>query len=146
MKWPLKHIHIAVSGFVLVASLLSPLGLSTAFAAPAPAPSQACPTGQTLQTDGHTCCPGVSNQQSPTACLFDKYIDPLIQLLSAAVGLVAVAAIITGAIEYTSSGGEPQRVASAKKHISNALIGVFAFALLYGFLQFLIPGGLFNGG
>jgi len=105
-----------------------------------------CPTGQTVQTDGQTCCPGTSNQQNTTACFFDKYVTPAIQLLSAAVGLVAVVAIITGAIEYITSAGDPQRTAAGKTHITNALLGILAYAFLYAFLQFLIPGGLFNGG
>jgi hypothetical protein len=105
-----------------------------------------CPSGQVLQADGQTCCHGLSNQQNATACFFDKYVTPVIQLLSAAVGLVAVVAIITGAIEYITSAGDPQRTAAGKTHITNALLGILAYAFLYAFLQFLIPGGLFNGG
>jgi hypothetical protein len=62
--------------------------------------------------------------------------------LSALVGIVVVIAVIIGAIEFISSGGDPQRVASGKQHITNALIGLFAYILLFAFLQFLIPGGL----
>ena len=79
------------------------------------------------------------------ACLITKYINPLIQLLSAAVGVVVAITIIYGAIEYTSSGSDPQRVASARKHIVSALIGLAAYLFLYTFLQFLLPGGIFNG-
>lgn len=101
-----------------------------------------------IQTDGHTCCPKSDetvNGPNDTGCLFYKYINPLVGLLSAAVGVVVVIAIIIGGIEYSSSGGDPQRAASGRKHITNALLGLLVYFLLYAFLQFLIPGGLFNG-
>jgi hypothetical protein len=102
-----------------------------------------------LQSDGRTCCPSNDqNQADPsedTDCLFTKYIDPVIQLFSAAVGLAVVIAVIIGGIEYTSSAGDPQRSAAGQKHITNALLGLFAYALFYVFLQFLIPGGFLHG-
>ncbi|MGH7142141.1 MAG: hypothetical protein ACREF5_01560 [Candidatus Saccharimonadales bacterium] len=104
-------------------------------------------TGKT-QTDGQTCCPANDEKSSSTTdtqCLFSKYVNPVIDLLSAAVGVVVVIAIIIGAIEYTSSAGDPQRSASGRQHIMNALLGLFAYFFLYAFLQFIVPGGLFNG-
>ena len=79
-------------------------------------------------------------------CLFDTYVNPFIALLSAAVGVVVVISIIYGSIEFIQSGGDPGKAASGKKHITNALIGLAAFLMLYGFLQFILPGGLFNHG
>ncbi len=73
------------------------------------------------------------------------YLDDAVNLLSALVGVVAVAMIIYGGIEFSSSGGDPQRVASAKSHITNAIIALVAFLFLWAFLNFIIPGGLFNG-
>jgi len=105
-----------------------------------------CPSGQIIQMDNQTCCPGTNRSANSTTCFLDKYINPTIQLLSAAVGLVAVVAIVIGAIEFITSAGDPQRAASGRNHITNALLGLFAFAFLYAFLQFLIPGGLFNNG
>ena len=105
-----------------------------------------------LGKDGKTCCP-VKDPNSPDAdptafnainCLYAKYVNPIIALLSALVGIAVVIAIIYGAIEYTTSGGDPQRIASGKKHIIEALIGLVAFMLLYSFMQFLVPGGLFS--
>jgi len=102
----------------------------------------------TIQNDGHTCCPsndqgGNSNQD--TDCLFYKYINPFIDLLSAAVGVVVVIAVIIGAIEFSTSGGDPQRAASGRRHITNALLGLVAYILLYVFLEFLVPGGSLHG-
>lgn len=93
--------------------------------------------------DGYTCCP--QNSSNGTSCLFAKYINPLIQVLSALVGMAAVISIIYGGIQYVTSAGDPQRAEAGKKRIIESLIGLAAFLLLYGFLQFVMPGGVFNG-
>ena len=113
---------------------------------------QCCPIDQERLSGGVISCSGTSPQCQPgvdtkaaSTCLFTKYINPAIALLSAAVGVVVVIAVIYGGIEYTSSGGDPARVASGKKHIISALIGLLAYLLLFAFLQFIIPGGILNG-
>lgn len=73
-----------------------------------------------------------------------KYVNPGIQLFSAAFGLIAVISIIMGGIQYTASAGDPQKVTAAKKRILNTIVAIVAYFFLYGFLQFLVPGGLFN--
>jgi len=87
-------------------------------------------------------CQGQQNPQNPTACLFSTYINPAIALLSAAVGVTVVAVIIYGAIEITSSGGDPQRAASGRNRIRDALVALGVYLLLFAFLQFITPGGL----
>lgn len=114
----------------------------------APKAGDNCPlpdgtTGK-LELDLHTCCPASASQANGASCLFAKYINPLVNLLSAAVMLVVVIAIIYGGIEYSSSAGDPQKAANGKQRIVNALLGLLAYALLYAFLQFLVPGGAFN--
>jgi hypothetical protein len=124
-----------------------------------------CPSGQ-LPTQVHgqgvqrSCCPASavkkamadgkgsdSKTDGLTAkyCLFSKYLNPTVNALTAVVGLAAAAAIIFGAIQVSSSAGDPQKAANGKNHIRNALVGLLAYILLYSFLQFIIPGGRFNG-
>ena len=74
--------------------------------------------------------------------IFCRYIKPAINFLSAGVGIVVIIMIIIGAIQYTTSSGNPQTLADGRKKIINAVIALVAFGLLYGFLNFLIPGGL----
>jgi hypothetical protein len=76
--------------------------------------------------------------------LIATYVNPLINLLSAVFGLIAVASLIMGGIQYTASEGDPQKISKAKSRLTNTVIAVFAYAVLYGFLQFLVPGGLFQ--
>ncbi len=74
--------------------------------------------------------------------LIKKFIDPTIKVLSALVGVVAVIAIILGAIQVMTSEGDPQKAASGKNHVRNALIGLVAYVFLFALLQFLVPGGI----
>jgi uncharacterized membrane protein len=65
-------------------------------------------------------------------------------MLSGLFGLIAVISVIIGGIQFSASGGDPQRVAVARQRISKTVLAIFAYAFLYAFLQFIIPGGVFN--
>jgi len=67
-----------------------------------------------------------------------------INVLTAGVAITAVGGIIYGAILYTSAGGSPEQVKKAIGIITNVVIGIVAYALMYSGLNFLIPGGIFN--
>lgn len=90
---------------------------------------------------------------STTACskdskcksIFTDYLIPAVNLLSALVGVIVVAVIIFSGIQFSASGGSPEAVASAKKHLQSAVIALVAFIFLWAFLNFIIPGGVFNG-
>jgi hypothetical protein len=89
--------------------------------------------------------------KSGTECLkqgTSKQVMQILQIslniLSAIVVLAAVIMLIVAGIQYTASNGDPQAIAAAKKKISNVLMGIFAFIFLYAFLDWLIPGGIFE--
>ncbi len=73
-----------------------------------------------------------------------KRFDMLINILSAAVGFAVVIMVIVGGIQYITAGSNPQAVAAARKKILNAVIALFSLLLLYSFMQWLVPGGIFN--
>jgi archaellum component FlaF (FlaF/FlaG flagellin family) len=58
-------------------------------------------------------------------------------------GIIAVASLIFGGIQYSASAGDPQNVAKAKKRIIDTIIAIVAYFFLYMFIQFLVPGGAF---
>ncbi len=68
----------------------------------------------------------------------------LINILTAGVGIVAVAGIIYGSVMYASAGGNPENVKKARSIITNVVIGIIAYAFMYAILNFITPGGLFN--
>lgn len=65
----------------------------------------------------------------------------IIRFLSALVLVIAVIMIIVGGIQYTTSGGNAQSVAAAKKKITDVFIGIMAYIFLWAFLEWLIPPG-----
>lgn len=75
--------------------------------------------------------------------LIALYVNPLINILSILVGLVVAASLVLGGIQYSAAGSDPQKVSAAKSRISNTLMAFLAYAFLYAFLNFLIPGGIF---
>lgn len=68
----------------------------------------------------------------------------IINFLAAGVGVVVVFGIIVGGIQYITAGDNPTKVQAARQRILNAILALIAFGLAYAFLQYLIPGGLFN--
>ena len=78
--------------------------------------------------------------------LFTKYLNPFIKLLSALAGISVVIGIIVGGIQYSMSGGDPQKTAKAKRVIRNSIVALLVFLFLGTLLKFLIPGtGLLIG-
>lgn len=76
--------------------------------------------------------------------IIGRYVNPIINLLTFVFGLIAIISIIVGGIQYSASGGEPQKVAEAKKRIINTILAIVSYFFLYALMQFLIPGGLFG--
>jgi len=73
-----------------------------------------------------------------------KDLDIITNFLAGAVGVIVVAMIVTGGIQYSMAGNNPTALTAAKQRITNAIIAMVAFMLIYAFLQWLIPGGIFN--
>jgi hypothetical protein len=67
-----------------------------------------------------------------------------INILTALVGVAALGGIVYGAALYTAAGGNAEQTKKAMGIITNVVIGVIAFALMFAFLNFIIPGGVFN--
>lgn len=79
--------------------------------------------------------------QQGSCDLVTTYLQPAINLLSGIVGIIVVISLIMGGIEYSTSEGDPQKSAKAKRRIANTLFALIAFFFLYAFLQFLVPNG-----
>lgn len=91
-----------------------------------------------------SCGDPATNCNKNNCDLIAEYINPFISLLAAAFGTIAVISIILGGIQYITSEGDPQKTASSKRRITNTIVALIAFLFLYAFLEFLIPGGVFN--
>lgn len=107
------------------------------------APTAANPGGGTSSgggTDRFTCTGDACVNDNPIT----KFLFVVIDLLIGAIGIIIVAVIILAGIQYTTSGGNPQLAAQAKKRIINAVIALVAFFFLFAFLQWSIQGGIFR--
>ena len=118
---------------------------------PAPSPGTADPAACAAaanQSPPQTlpgCGPGASQLCTVNACdIISKYVSPAATVLSASFGLIAIISIIYAAIQYSGAGGDPQKVAVAKKRLFTTIVAIVAYLFLFGFLQFLIPGGVFQ--
>lgn len=87
--------------------------------------------------------PAVDAQCTGSKCdIIDNFVNPAIRLLSVLVGIAAAIGIIIGAIQVSTSAGDPQKAANGKNHIRNAIIAIVTYVLLFVILNWLIPGGV----
>lgn len=68
----------------------------------------------------------------------------IINIMTAGVGILAVAGITYGAVLYTTAEDKANQVRQAIDIITNVVIGLVAFALMWALLNFIIPGGVFT--
>ena len=73
-----------------------------------------------------------------------KDIQSIVDFLSIGVGIIVIAMIIIGGIQYSMAGDSPDATGKAKTKITNALIALFVYLFMFAFLQWIIPGGLFG--
>jgi hypothetical protein len=71
-------------------------------------------------------------------------IQIFVNFLSAGVGIIVTGVILVGGIQYILAGGNATALQAARQRIINGLIALFSFLFIYAFLQWLIPGGVFN--
>lgn len=72
------------------------------------------------------------------------YIGGISNFLAAGIGIILVLALILSGIQYITSQDNPQQVSAAKNHIWNVVIALMAYIFMFAFLQWLIPGGIFE--
>lgn len=100
-------------------------------------------TDQADKATNNKNCP-VSGASSSGCDIIATYANPIINFLSVMVGIVIVISIVIGGIQYASSRDNPQAVGAAKRRITNAILALLAFAFLYTFLEWVVPGGFLN--
>jgi hypothetical protein len=82
-------------------------------------------------------CKGVGNPITDAAFA-------IIRLLSDGVGLVVIASIIVGGIQYSASRGNPQDTAKAIGRVRASLIALLIYIFGYAILNYIIPVGFLH--
>ena len=75
-------------------------------------------------------------------CGITELIVTGIRILSGLVGVVVVAMIIVGGIQYALARDNPQAGSAAKQKIINAVLALIAYLSIFALLQWLVPGGI----
>lgn len=91
--------------------------------------------GAEIDLVGGSCAEADSTK--PTRAL-NGLISNIINIMSIAVGIVAVILIIIGGLKFVSSGGDSAKVSSAKNTIVYAVIGLVIVALAQFIVRFVI--------
>lgn len=68
----------------------------------------------------------------------------VINIMTAGIGIAAVGGLIYAGITYTTASNDSAKVAKAKEMIFNVVLGLVLYALMWSFIQYLIPGGIFK--
>ena len=64
--------------------------------------------------------------------------------MAAGVAAAVLIGVVYGAIIYATAAGDESKAKHGIEIIRNAVIALILYALMWSFLQFLIPGGLFS--
>jgi len=69
---------------------------------------------------------------------FAEIVGRIIRIVLSLLGLVAVVLIIVGGFQWMTSGGNEEKVGSAKKLMGSALIGLVIVVFAYALASFII--------
>lgn len=66
----------------------------------------------------------------------------VVNIMAAAVGILAIGAFVYAGIIYASAGDSQEKVKQARGVITNTVIGLVLFVGLYALVNFIVPGGV----
>jgi hypothetical protein len=70
------------------------------------------------------------------------YLKSIIRFMSGLFGIIAVLMVIMSGFQYMTSAGNPEAVKNAKKRLGNVILSIILFSMMFGILQYIIPGGV----
>lgn len=65
-------------------------------------------------------------------------------VLTWGVGIAGTLGIVISGVQYLTARDSAEQMTKAKNRLINIVIGLVVYAVMWGFLNWLIPGGLFN--
>lgn len=94
-------------------------------------------TEDTLETSVLNCGTGANGEG--IFCILNIGLT----VLTWGVGIAATVGLVISGIQYLTSRDSVEQTIKAKNRIINIVIGLVVYAVMWGFLNWLIPGGLF---
>ncbi len=77
--------------------------------------------------------------------IFD-ILNIVLTVMTFGVGILATIGIVLSGYQYITAKDDASKVQKAKDRLLQIVIGLAVYALMWGVLQFLLPGGLFGNG
>lgn len=108
-----------------------------------PGEAGCCGGVKTSILSGEWCGDDVNDPTAESSSIYNILISVL-NILTVGVGIAAIGGLGYGALLYTTAENKPEQVKKAIGIMTNVVIGLVAYALMYLFLNFLIPGGIFS--
>jgi hypothetical protein len=144
--------NIALSASLFLVFILAGLSAMPAYAQCTDnSPQCGGPSGNTTTPgpcDDTTGANGQVSQSKVNNCVNNnqivKDLQNIVDFLSAGVGIIVIGVVILGGIQYSMAGDNASAITAARQRIINGLIALVAFIFLFGFVQWLIPGGIFK--
>jgi hypothetical protein len=121
--------------------------MGAAFSLSVPALAYTQPVNAEMKCGGATTsiidCPDDNGTTTQDNGVWHLLIQAL-NIMTAGVGILAVAGIAYGAALYASSADKPEQAKQGMAFIKNVVIGLIAYGLMFVLLNFLVPGGVFD--
>lgn len=95
-----------------------------------------CPDGKDASGNSLTECTGLKSSSNQNDLMAQA--NAIINVVIGVIGFVAVAFIIFGGIQYTTSAGDPGKVKKAKDTILYGIIGLVVSMLAYAIVNFVL--------
>lgn len=105
-------------------------------------PQSSVAAGKPCGSGSNTVTTGVDVGCQNTGNPIYDYLRAIIRFIAGIFGILAVLIVIISGIQYITSSGNPQAIAAAKKRLVNVIISIVLFVLMFGILNYLIPGGV----
>ena len=101
-----------------------------------------CPDGKDATGNSLTECGGLKGSSNQNDLMAQA--NTIINVVIGVIGFVAVAFIIFGGVQYTTSAGDPGKVKKAKDTILYGIIGLMVSMLAYAIVNFVLAN-VFKG-
>ena len=95
-----------------------------------------CPDGKDATGNSLTECGGLKNSANKNDLM--EQANTIINVIIGVIAFVAVAFIIFGGVQYTTSAGDPGKVKKAKDTILYGIIGLVVSMLAYSIVNFVL--------
>ena len=78
----------------------------------------------------------------PSDWKIEDILNMVLVVVTTGVGIAAVGSIVFAGILYITARDNAAQVSKAKTMITNTIIGIIAYILMWAFLEWIIPGGI----